>query len=268
MTQRVLGVCADDYGLNEGVDETLLDLAQRGRLTALSCLTNTGRWGSAAGDLRGLHASVQLGLHFNLTEGVRLAPCPGADTSALPALPRLIAATHLRSLPVGWPAAELAAQWQAFVDHTGRRPDYIDGHQHVHHLPQVRDAVLALARGQGVPVRNTGRLQGPGFAAKRGLIAGTGGRRLQRLLQRQGVPHNTVLLGVYDFIETDYRSLVRRWLAAAPARGALLMCHPARRSQTGDPIAPAREREAAYLGSTAFTEDLAAAGFSLGSAWA
>ena len=40
---------------------------------------------------------------------------------------------------------EVATQVEAFVTAFGRPPDFIDGHQHVHLFPQVRDAVLKVA---------------------------------------------------------------------------------------------------------------------------
>ena len=75
--------------------------------------------------------------------------------------------------------------------------------------------------------------------------------------------------GVYDFAEPDYRALMQRWLAALPAEGGLLFCHPGDHAD-GDPpdaIGVARAREIAYLGSTAFAEDLAAADVRLGRVW-
>lgn len=81
----------------------------------------------------------------------------------------------------------------------------------------------------------------------------------------------TNLLRSTDFAAPDYRVLMQRWLASVPVHGALLFCHPGRRDTAAppraDPIGAAREREAAYLGSTAFSDDLAAAGVRLGSAW-
>ncbi len=40
--------------------------------------------------------------------------------------------------------AEIEAQIDAFEQATGRRPDFIDGHQHVHGLPGVRKALIAV----------------------------------------------------------------------------------------------------------------------------
>ena len=52
-------------------------------------------------------------------------------------------------------------------------------------------------------------------------------------------------------------------LAALPAEGGLILCHPGEAIATphasADPIAAARVRELAYLGSAAFTADLSAA---------
>jgi hypothetical protein len=142
----------------------------------------------------------------------------------------------------------------------------------VHALPGVRDVVLeAIAAWPTPPAfRNTGRVSGPSAALKRRVIEASGGRALERALVARGVAHNRVLLGAYDFAAVDYRALVRRWLAAAPAEGGLLFCHPRvlGAGDDADAISAARQREAGYLGSDAFAADLAAAGVTIGSAWA
>jgi len=264
----IVGICADDFGLSRGISHGISRLASRERLTAVSCLVNAAHWRAASPMLRDWPASVQVGLHFNLTEGAPVSPELRHVWPVLPTLPRLIALAHLRRLPRLALVAEFAAQRAAFVVAAGRPPAFVDGHQHVHHLPQVRDIVLlALADGK-TPVRNTGRVLGPGYAIKRGLIAGTGGRALERALERERIPHNTALLGVYDFVPGRYRDHMRGWLAAAPSTGGLVFCHPSDSDDSvPDAIAAAREPEAKYLGSDAFTEDLAAAGAALGHAW-
>jgi predicted glycoside hydrolase/deacetylase ChbG (UPF0249 family) len=266
---KVLGVCADDFGLAPGVSHGIARLAGRERLTAVSCLVNTAHWRTTAAMLHDWPASVEVGLHFNLTEGEPVSAELRRIWPRLPALPRLIALAHLRRLPRLALVAELAAQRTEFIAAAGRVPDFIDGHQHVHHLPQVRDVLLLALADGATAVRNTARVLGPGFAVKRRLIAGTGGRALEHALEDEGIPHNTALLGVYDFVPGRYREWMRGWLAAAPAHGGLLFCHPGNRDDGGvaDAIAAARGPEAEYLGSAAFADDLAAAGVVLGSAW-
>lgn len=255
---RRLAVCADDFGQGPAVDRGILALAERRRLTAVSCLVTPRRWVTAARALSG--ADVTTGLHLNLTEGEPLSLALRRHWPQFPRLGRLIAMAFLGRLPAAM-ADEVGAQLARFAEVRGQSPDFLDGHQHVHALPGVRPLVLAAARQWQRPVRQTGVVLGPGFAFKRTVIAACGGRALAQQARRQGVVQPSALVGVYDFDPAaDYRALVRGWLQTAPD-GALLFCHPALGdADPADPIAAARQREAAYLGSDAFTLDLAAAG--------
>jgi predicted glycoside hydrolase/deacetylase ChbG (UPF0249 family) len=274
---KTIAFCADDVGLAGGVADTVAALAAAGRLAAASCVTTTSAWvaeGRALAERLGPASECELGLHFNLTEGVPLSADLARVWPELPRLERLILLAHLRQLPRTALAVELRAQRDAFTAAVGRPPAYIDGHQHVHDLPVVRDVLLALLDAERAPVaprpaiRNTGHIAGPGHGWKRMLIERTGGRALQHQLEARGIRHNSVLLGVYDFADPDYRTLVRGWLAAAPAHGGMVFCHPnAGAVSSSDAIGEARRREAAYLSSAAFADDLAEAGFSVGPAW-
>lgn len=270
--RRPLLLCADDYGLASGIDATIARLVRAGRLGAFSCIVNGPAWAADAPQVPALRAAgAQAGWHLNLTEGVPLSPALAAVWPQLPALPRLLALSHLGRLPRAALRDELAAQWQAFAAATGRAPDFVDGHQHVHQLPGIRPLLLALLaeRGVAIPVRATAPLAGPGFGFKRWVIAATGGLALTRALRGAAIAHNRRLLGAYDFQASDYGALMRGWLARVPAEGALLFCHPGARSADApaDVIAAAREREAAYLGSDDFVRDLAAAGVHLAPVW-
>lgn len=270
MTRR-LALCADDFGSTLPLSEAIAALAERSRLVAISCLTNGPHWRAAAPLLRSLGAHVERGLHFNLTDGSPLSAELAKIWPRFPTLPQLIARAHLGALPRAALQAEFSAQIEAFATATGATPRFVDGHQHVHHLPRIRTIVLdALARYPAqAAVRNTGHVLGPGFEIKRVLIERTGGRALSRLLRERGIAHNATLTGVYDFRQTDYRALMRRWLVEVPDAGALLFCHPgsADGGASADPIAHARAREAAYLGSPEFEADLLAADVKLAPVW-
>ena len=272
--RRVLGVCADDVGLVEGVAETVVALAAEARLSAASCVANAPGWRDAAAVLAGSKTPLELGLHFNLTEGAPSSAALRAHWPVLPGLARLLALASVRALPLAAIDAEFATQVDAFTAALGRKPAFIDGHQHVHALPGVREVVLdAIATWPELPaVRSTGRLQGAGAGLKRWVIEASGGRALQRALVARGIAHNRVLLGAYDFTAIDYQRLMQAWLAGAPAEGGLLFCHPCAGAGAGagdaaDPIAAARRREAAYLGSAAFVADLAGAGVTVAATW-
>jgi len=266
-----LAICVDDFGAAPGIAAAVQRLTSLGRVQAVSCLVLGEGWLRDAPLLATLGTHVDRGLHFCLTEGRPLSAELADVWPTLPALSRLLAASHVGSLPSAALKAEVAAQLAAFTAATGAPPRFVDGHQHVHHLPGVREIVLdALDAIQPRPaVRNTGRISGPGFAFKRAVIERSGGRALETLLARRGYEANASLTGVYDFEERDYGALFRAWLRALPPRGALLFCHPSASSEPtqDDPIAAAREREFRYLTSPRCGEDLAAGGFGAGSVW-
>ena len=267
-----LALCADDFGSSNAVDGGILRLAAAQRLKAVSCIVTLPHWPGALRDLAALPAvpagHVQLGLHFNLTEGRPLSAALRGHWPQLPTLKRLLLLAHLRRLPLPALHEELRAQLARFEAARGAAPEHLDGHQHVIHLPGLRDLMLAeKALRPAVRVRHTGHVLGPGFTLKRQLIASTGGRALGRSLAARKVAANTALLGVYDFVHTDYLALMQRWLAAAPSQGGLLFCHPGEADSTDgtdnttrDPIAAARVRELAYLSGPDFADDLRSAG--------
>ncbi len=264
---RTLMLTADDFGQSPGISQGIASLAHTGRLSATSCLTSSMQWPALASTLRGLPPQVSRGLHFNLTLGAPLSSELRALWPQFPSLPQLMVQAHTRRLPKKPLAAEFAAQLSAFTEGAGQWPDHIDGHQHVHHLPVVRDVFVraVLDMKVDVAVRNTAGPLGPRAEVKRALIARTGGMSLERLLQRHSIRHNRWLLGVYDFEVLDYRGLMQGWLANLQFDGGLMFCHPGAADPQPDPIAPARARELAYLSSAAFTDDLAAANVVMGS---
>jgi chitin disaccharide deacetylase len=53
---------------------------------------------------------------------------------------------------------EISSQLQAFITAFGRLPDFIDGHQHVHLFPQIREALLSVVKDVAPKVRQCGRI--------------------------------------------------------------------------------------------------------------
>ena len=268
---RILSVCADDFGLTPGISGAIARLARAQRITATSCITNSPYWASSAPLLKHFPQTVDVGLHINLTEGRPLSPKLAAIWPSFPSLQELILRAHLRQLPLAALASEVAVQLAAFRAASGLSPHYLDGHQHVHHLPGLRDIVLDMAAQmpQAPAIRNTGRVLGPGFGLKRWLIENTGGRSLTRKLAKVGLASNPALLGAYDFQDPDYRGRMQGWMAELPTEGGLVFCHPGE-AIAGDPpdaIDQARARELSYLESDAFTVDRTAANVTLGRVW-
>lgn len=253
---RRICICVDDFGLKPEVNEAVAALVDAGLVTATGALTQAPCWARGAREfLQPRRAGLDVGLHLNLTE--TFAPASGsargAAAFALP-LGRVIALSLLRLLPSGALHQTIRAQLDAFEEAWGAAPDFVDGHQHVHQLPQVREALLEeLARRPGcsrVWLRST-RARGPA-AFKPWVIETLGAHAFERQVLRRGHAMNQALLGVYGFDATaeGYRRRLEQWFERAQD-GDLLMVHPAAKSHAapsnGDPIAGARELEHAVL---------------------
>ncbi|CAM5215339.1 hypothetical protein CDEF62S_05808 [Castellaniella defragrans] len=237
--------------MNPAVDAGILRLADLGRLSATSLLVDGP---CAERDMPALsETSLQVGLHLNFTESF------GQQDLCLP-LRQLIGAAYLRRLPAASVQAGIRRQLERFQTLTGRLPDYIDGHQHVHQLPVIRTALLqALHEHAGYRpwIRDTGRPRMQGLPwrlrLKACVIAGLGASALRRLLRVQGYPRNPGFLGVYDFQGgmTAYEGWMRHWLVQCRT-GDVLMCHPATGADPTDSLSAQRQSEFAVLSGDAF----------------
>ena len=131
-----VALCVDDYGLHEGVNRAVGELAALGRVQATSAMVGGAAWASGLALLRQLDpAQVQVGLHLDLTE------CALNPALRLP-LGRCIAQAYLRRFDTAALAREIAQQLDRFEQGLGRPPAYVDGHQHIHQLPGARAALL------------------------------------------------------------------------------------------------------------------------------
>lgn len=260
-TKRLI-VCADDYGLNAPVSAGIAVLAARGRLSALTCIVTGPHWIQAGADLKALPSRTSVGLHLNFTEGRFLV-----DQAPMPTLGRMLVAGAARALSLDRLSREIHAQWDAFERVCGRAPDFIDSHQHVHVLPQLRKALLAAVRARGhgrVAVRNLHPSFGPADSRiKRLVIRVLGAPRLARALDAARIARSGAFGGAQNFDpDADVRAAWRTMLAQAPD-GALIACHPASEAPPGDPIGTFRVNECNYLGSDAFAADCAEFGVTL-----
>lgn len=250
---RQVAICVDDFGLHSGINHGAWQLVEMGRVSALACMSTAPAWAEAAARLRAHGpALVDVGLHLNLTE--RFAA--GQWRCGLGAL---ILSASGRCLPVKRLRDEIALQLDAFETHVGKPPDFVDGHQHVHQLPQVRDALLdeLLWRypARRPWLRDTRPPPGSrdGAAFKPRLVGALGAAGLSALALRMGFAQNRGMLGVYGFAGTSqgYADRLLHWCEDLLG-GGLLICHAASLAHAGDPIGPARAREFEVLASESF----------------
>ena len=274
---RRIWLCADDYGLAEGVNRAIRDLISRGRLNATSVMVVGPAIGRsevtelqavAAASPRcaiGLHATLTapfrpLSLHFRPVDGGLFLPFQTLLRSGL-----------LRRLDPEMIEDELLVQLAAFKELFGRAPDFVDGHQHVQLFPQVRDGFLAAVKqaAPGAWVRQGGRLQprAKRLGAPKALVLDILSAQFRRRAAAAGIPFNPAFAGAYDFTTSpDFGELMRQFIAGLP-EGGLVMCHPGFVDDTLaglDPLTTQREAEHAYLAGSEFPPLLAANNVTLG----
>lgn len=256
---------ADDFGLHPAVDEAVVRLVVQGRVNAVSVMAAAPAWARDAAALRAAARDrADVGLHLDLTA----FPVQAALRQPLS---RWIAATALRAVDGRAIEREIQEQLWRFEQAWGGPPDHVDGHQHVHQLPVVRERLVAVLQqryaGRLPWLRSTRqpRVPGAGLAAfKPWVIEQLGAAALARLSRRHGFAQNGRLLGVYGFDGDAARYLQRlaAWLPLARP-GDLLMCHPAQAEVPGDAIAAARVAEFRALSSPSLPALLQSAGVAL-----
>ncbi|HSW69094.1 MAG TPA: ChbG/HpnK family deacetylase [Gammaproteobacteria bacterium] len=256
---KKITLCADDYGQNKSISQAILALLEKNRLSATSCMTSSPAWSLYAEWLRPFSGQSGLGLHFNLTEGQALS-----HGFRFLSLPQLILKAYGRLLDEPAIEAELDAQLDAFLLNLGKLPDFIDGHQHVHQLPMIRDIVCRVyekrLRGTGCYIRSTAsslRLGSP----KALIIQALGARAFKNLLGQHKIPFNSSFAGIYPFAASAHYSRIFPRFLAQIQEGGIIMCHPGlQSSDKTDAIAASRYNEFLYLESEQFVRDCFLAG--------
>jgi hypothetical protein len=169
-------------------------------------------------------------------------------------------------------AIEIATQLKAFVTLFGQAPDFIDGHQHAHLAPQVRDALLQVAK-EAAPqawVRQCGRAASlhNRLSEPKALVLDALSRKFRTLAAAQGVKTNPAFAGAYDFAsasEADFARLFPGFLQHLPPY-SVVMCHPGfvdAELERLDPLTTQREREYAFLAAEGFPALLRSHGVAL-----
>jgi predicted glycoside hydrolase/deacetylase ChbG (UPF0249 family) len=273
-TLRRIWLCADDYGMTPAVDAAIRDLIGRGRINATSVMVASQNFSQDQAVALAVAAAARaaIGLHVTLTAPFRplssgFAPLRGGTFLPLSAM---AGRALVRSLTPALLDAEIAAQFSAFRAAFGRTPDFVDGHQHIHVFPQIRQAVLRAVR-QNAPqawLRQCGRPAAArkGLADPKGLILDALSAKLRRLAAQNGVRTNPAFAGTYAFhADADYAKLFPGFLDALPD-GSVVMCHPGKvdaELRRLDPVTDLREREYAYFLGESFPQLLSARGYAL-----
>ena len=271
---RRIRLCADDYGLSEGVNRGIRELMAQRRINATSLMVvgaATSREEISALKTIAENQRCEIGLHVTLTAPFSPLTMPFTPLTGGVFLPlgQLLRISLLRRIDVDAAHAEIAAQIAEFTNLLGRPPDYLDGHQHVQIFPGISEAFLQAAKAAAPDawVRQCGRAKGPWQsggnvpATLKAVLLDLLSRRFRRRCEKARVVFNPGFAGAYDYLrDTDFGAAMQGFLSDLPDNG-LVMCHPGFVDDallSLDPLTYQREREYAYLASDAFPALLAA----------
>ncbi len=151
---RRIVINADDFGLSHGINEGILAAMEKGIVGSSSLMVNF------PDSLQALQlakeGNLSIGWHVNLSLGR-----PASDPADIPSLVRKDGMFHsvrqlllrclLRRVRAEDIRRELDAQWRCF-EAAGLRPEHIDGHQHCHIFPVIRDEVRSLVKEHHIPL--------------------------------------------------------------------------------------------------------------------
>ena len=154
---QLLQITSDDWGISPAVNQGMLKLAQLGVIKRVSIMANSLHKDYLLDELKAV-PNIQLGLHFNLTNGVLLGQATGhyhkdglAQTKPLLHFIkqswfgcRILSTVLLKDIETEFTLQVKALQQQ------GVALSYFDSHHHVHLLPGVIDRIAAQAKSLGV----------------------------------------------------------------------------------------------------------------------
>uniref|UniRef100_A0A3B3VBU9 Carbohydrate deacetylase n=1 Tax=Poecilia latipinna TaxID=48699 RepID=A0A3B3VBU9_9TELE len=155
LPRLLMVVTGDDFGYCPRRNQGIVDCFLAGGISNVSLLVNASAAKEAA-DLAGRH-KIPIGLHANLSEGTPVY-------QHLQQISTLVnpqgffhgkmgfrQALEKGQLSMNQVELELRAQVRRFIELTGHLPHHMDGHQHVHVLPDVREVFAQVLSDVRIP---------------------------------------------------------------------------------------------------------------------
>jgi len=252
---RKVVLCADDFALSECVSDAIEQLAEFGHLSATSAIVTGRNWHRDGARLARLRERIAIGLHLNFTLGAPLGSMDClAPKGCFPTIGALSRHALCGNVDVDEIAAETERQIARFTEVVGTRPDFLDGHQHVHALPGIRRGVLAALnehfRAGDVFVRDPadrlGAIVRRGVATEKAVGVALLAYGFAAECRRMGAVTNVGFAGYSNFeTAASYANEFPRFFIC-PGPRHLVMCHPGFADAdlaSLDPVTGRREEE-------------------------
>jgi predicted glycoside hydrolase/deacetylase ChbG (UPF0249 family) len=235
-------VCADDYGFDDDINDAILELCALGKLSAVSCATALSRCSpSVLQELRAYESQADIGLHLcfadetlELTDPVEPRPL------TLPSYRVFVRAAILRQVKPADITVQAALQYAQFIEKSGRKPDFIDGHLHAHQLPGVRAGLIQFVqslpiesrpyiRNTCLPLRELWKRRLPWLKA---ASIGAFGASMLAEVRAARFATNNGFAGIYDFRNwRKYPQYLPQFVDCLSHPNGILVVHPGKNAE-------------------------------------
>lgn len=217
-------ICTDDFGLTTGTCEGILELCKNKKINAVSVMAESDLLTKYAKELEKYRGKIQIGLHFNLTEVFN------KKTQKFSLL-YLISHLFLSKKTKVEIIKNLKIQLDTFEKAFNHAPDFIDGHEHVHILPSIRNLFLdelkkRYGKKSNMWIRQVSSNIFQTDTLIKMIIIQILNIGFKRKCKKYGFKYNEDFKGIYSFNPNGiFKKLLNTWLSSL-SKDTLIMCHP------------------------------------------
>ena len=232
---KSISICADDFGITEKVDTTIIELITDKRVTDTSCMVLSENFKNSSKELKKLSTEFGKGIHLTLTDFMSLtSPKNISKNGKFLTYKDLFIKIIKKEISKDDIFKEINSQLKYFEELMGSKPDFIDGHHHVHQLPYVRDVtfdVLKKRYKNDLPcIRNTYEkkltILKRNVSIAKTLLISFYGYNIKKKAALNNFKTNNGFSGIYDFSKKiNYQNLFIKFLKFIENKH-LLMVHP------------------------------------------
>ena len=259
-----LSICADDFGITENVSSAIVKLIKKERITETSCIVISDSFKNDSKTLINFKNQIGIGLHLTLTDFKAFNRLKSLTiNNKMPGFNKLLKSSIIKKIVPEEIETEINFQLDVFENSLGFMPNFIDGHQHVHQLPIVRDCLVKVVKqrySEGLPwVRNSYdemfKILKRNVSILKTISIGLFGKKLKEVAETNYIKSNDGFSGIYSFSnKIPYENLFKKFILNIKDNH-LLMVHPGHSDEKLskiDPVTTSRDIEYEFLSSDNF----------------
>ena len=267
-TEKYISICADDFGITEKVDRAIIELILNKRVSETSCMTLTQNFKKSSKELKKISVNFGKGIHITFTDFNSLtSPKSITENGKFLSLQSLFLKIFKKKISKYEVYNEIESQIDYFEQTMDCKPDFIDGHHHVHQLPVISDVILEVLKKRyknDIPwIRNTHekkiKILKRNISLFKTFLLSYYGNRLKKMAIKNSFKTNNGFSGIYNFSKTtNYKELFKKFLISVNNEH-LLMVHPGETDENLekiDTVTYTRNLEKNFLNSSEFLDIL------------